>query len=135
MRMKYLSSFVIQIAIGYALMFSIMSCSQKQATDMNQLMNLTYAKTGINIKDPTHLISIKNTGIDLHGTIADNYTILISHMDMKNAINHITTDSVNHWSENEYSYMLLIYPKSIEDSLFGFSFLKSEPMLKIQIFK
>ena len=69
----------------------------------------------------------------MHGTIAYTYTIGISNLDMTNAVKYVLSDSSNMWKENEYSRMLIVYPRNINDTLFGFSLLKSKPIMKIQI--
>ncbi len=113
----------------------MISCDQQPPTDLNYFKQLTIRKTGIDLTDPIELLTSKDVGIDLHGTLAENYTIGISTSDMRYAMDQITKDSVNEWKESDLSYMLTIYPNSIEDTLFAFSLLKAEPRLQIQLFK
>lgn len=112
---------------------SLYSCSVSPTRNMDYIKHLIHTKTGINVLDSIHIMSIEDAGVDLHGTIAYTYTIGISNSDMTNAVKYVLSDSSNMWKENKYSRMLIVYPRNINDTLFGFSLLKYKSIIKIQI--
>jgi hypothetical protein len=117
--------------------FSVLlnSCSQDPVPESHYFKSLVLRKTGLNLNDSIRVVSNEDVGIDLHGTISQTYSIDITDADLQHWIDKIEIDTIHKWIKSDSTYMLIVYPIDIHDTLFGFSLLKSNAIMRVQIFR